>query len=71
MLPNASPALLFVMNLCVKDKIGHLLRSNSWFQNCASCQEGHQRNEKAQLTSTKLETEESHFRRGKHLEGHL
>lgn len=59
------------MNLCVIDKIGHLLRSNSWFQNCASCQEGHQRNEKAQLTSTKLETEESQFRRGKHLEGNL
>ena len=59
------------MNLCVTDKIGHLLRSNSWFQKCASCQEGHQRNEKAQLTSTKLEIEDSHFRRGKHLGGNL
>lgn len=71
MLPNVAPALLFVTNLCVKDKIGHLLGSNSWFQHCASCQERHQREENAQLTSTELKTEESHFRRRKHLKGNL
>ena len=40
MLPNAFPALLFVKNLCVADKIGYLLRSNSWFQHCASLEKG-------------------------------
>ena len=36
--PNAFPAMLFVTNLYTMDKIGHLFKTNSWFQHCASYQ---------------------------------
>lgn len=71
MLLNAFPALLFVTNLCTMDKIGHLFKSNSWFQHCASYQkEGHYKKEKAQLTFKMLKTEDSCFGE-KHFRGNL
>lgn len=71
MLLNAFLALLFVTNLCTMDKIGHLFKSNSWFQHSASYQkEGHYKKEKAQLTFKMLKIEDSCFG-GKHLRGNL
>lgn len=70
MLPNAFPALLFVTNLCTMDRIGHLFKSNSWFQHCAPYQKRTLQEGKAQLTSKMLKTEEPHFE-GKYLKGNL
>lgn len=55
--PNAFPAMLFVTNLCTIDKIGHLFKTNSWFQHCASYQKRTLQEGKAQLTSKMLKTE--------------
>lgn len=70
MLPNAFPALLFVTNLCTMDKIGHLFKSNSWLQYCASYQKRRTlQEEKAQLTSKMPKTEESCWE--KYIRGNL
>lgn len=63
MLPNAFPTLLFVTNLCAMDKIGHLFKSNSWFQRCASYHKKKDitRKENVQLTSKMLKPEEISF----------